>query len=56
MSESPTTNGAPSTDDFDLRAARSALFSSSTVERIGQLRLIEEKLSEKGTLDIVLCS
>jgi hypothetical protein len=48
MSEVPTTNGTPATEDFDLRAARSALFSSSTTARIAQLRLIDEKLSQNG--------
>ena len=49
MSEAPTTNGSPSTDDFDLVAARSALYSSSTTARISHLRLIDEKLAQNGT-------
>ncbi|KAB5571790.1 armadillo-type protein [Coniochaeta sp. 2T2.1] len=48
MSDAPTTNGSPSTDDFDLVAARSALFSSSTTARISQLRLIDEKLAHNA--------
>lgn len=42
-------NGQNGAVDLDLSLTKAALTSSSTNLRLGQLKLIEERLSNKGT-------
>lgn len=50
MTEAAAVNGSPDSVDLDLALVRPALTSSSTSARIAQLRVIDEKLSQKGEL------
>lgn len=45
-SASASVNGAPSA--LDLKATKAALTSSSTSSRIAQLRVVDDKISQKG--------